>query len=206
MPSLFTNNAVTTLATTITTGSTSITVNDASKFPLSVGQDYFYLTLQDAVAGTNIEIVKVTNVSSTTFTIVRGQEGTTPYAFQAGDRVELRLTASGIKEVRFPRVAYAASPTSPLTINSDLTDQYDITALATNITIANPTGTPVTGQKLIIRIKDNGTIRNLSWGTSFVGVGTALPAQTVASKLTYIGCLYNADAARWDVLAWIQEL
>jgi hypothetical protein len=206
MPSLFTNNALTTIQTSITAVSTSVTVNDASAFPLSVGQDYFYITMQDAIAGTHIEIAKVTNVTSNTFTIVRGQEGTTPYAFQAGDKVELRLTAFGIKEVRFPRVAYAASPSSPLTINSDLTDQYNITALATNITIANPTGTPVTGQKLIIRIKDNGTPRNISFGSAFAGVGTTLPTQTVANKLTYVGCLYNADAARWDVLAWIQEL
>lgn len=204
MPSLFTNNAITTLATTITTGSTSITVNSAANFPTSVGQDYFYLTLQDAVAGTNIEIVKVTNVSSTTFTIVRGQEGTTPYAFQAGDRVELRLTAAGIKEVRLPRVVSVTTVTTTA-INSDVTDQYDITALASNIIIANPTGTPADGQKLIIRILGTTGYTITSFGSAFTPIATTLPTATIANKTLYIGCIYHSATSSWNVVAVAQQ-
>jgi len=204
MPSLFTNNALTTIQTSITDVSTFVTVNDASAFPLSVGQDYFYITLQDAIAGTHIEIAKVTNVTSNTFTIVRGQEGTTPYAFQAGDRVELRLTAKGITELRLPRT-FSTTTTTTLSTNSDLLDEVIVTNLASNITISNPTGTPVDGQKLIIRITSDATIRTITWGSLFFPLGTALPINTVASKTLYVGCMYNVVTSKWDVLGTIQE-
>jgi len=205
MPSLFTNNALTTITVGITAVSTSVTVNDASAFPLSVGQDYFYITMQDAVAGTHIEIAKVTAVTGNTFTIVRGLEGTSPYAFQPGDKLELRLTAVGFKEIRLPRVVTNATTTS-LTVNGDTTDQYNITALASAIAIQTPSGTPASGQKLIIRLLDNGTARSITWPGSFIPIGTTLPTTTIVSKLTYLGFIYNSEVSFWNLIAWIQEV
>lgn len=96
---LFTNNASTTLASSITNVATSLTVLSATGglFPSPTGSNYFYLTLQNT-AGTVIEIVKCTARSGDTLTIVRGQEGTTASAFSSGDVVELRLTAKGIAD------------------------------------------------------------------------------------------------------------
>jgi hypothetical protein len=56
----------------------------------------FYVTLIDT--SNNIEIVKVTARSTDTFTIVRGQDGTSGTAFSASTRVELRPTAALIEE------------------------------------------------------------------------------------------------------------
>lgn len=104
-----------------------------------------------------------------------------------------------------PRVASAASAAS-VTPDFSSYDIYVYTALAVNLTI-NPTvgGTPVNGDKLIFRIKDNGTSRTLSWtvsGTnSYRAVGITLPAATTVSKITYVGCIYNADESFWDVIA-----
>jgi hypothetical protein len=96
-----------------------------------------------------------------------------------------------------------------LTINGDVTDQYVITALGAAATFAIPSGTPVNGQKLTIRIKDNGTARGLTWTTSGAGsfrvIGTTLPTTTVLSKVTYIGCVYNSDESFWDVIATAQQ-
>jgi hypothetical protein len=94
MAALYTNNASTILASSITNSATSLTVasGQGSKFPNPTGSDYFLCTLQGA-SGTPIEIVKVTSRSTDTFTIVRAQEGTTASAFNANDIVELRITA-----------------------------------------------------------------------------------------------------------------
>jgi hypothetical protein len=96
----FTNNAATTLASSILVGATSLTVasTTGALFPTLTGSNFFYCTLQNA-AGSVVEIVKVTARSTDTFTIVRAQESTTASAFASGDKVELRLTAGEINQL-----------------------------------------------------------------------------------------------------------
>lgn len=103
-----------------------------------------------------------------------------------------------------PRVSTAAS-TALLTPDIASYDQYNLTALAEGLTIAEPTGTPVDGNRLIIRILDNGTARALTWNSIYRPIGVVLPASTVVSKTTYAGCVYNAAATRWDVVAVITQ-
>jgi hypothetical protein len=109
-----------------------------------------------------------------------------------------RLTA------RIGTVASAAT----ITPTSDTADQYNVTALATNATIAAPSGTPTDGQKLILRILDNGTSRTLTWTTTSGGyraVIGALPPATAPNLVLYVGCIWNAAASYWDVIAIVQE-
>jgi hypothetical protein len=100
---LFTNNASTALASGITAIATSLTVTSATGglFPNPTGGQYFYCTLSNT-SGTVIEIVKVTARTTDTFTIVRGQDGTSASAFSTGDKVELRLTAADLQN--FPQL------------------------------------------------------------------------------------------------------
>lgn len=102
------------------------------------------------------------------------------------------------------RIGTTAS-TSTLTIDADVTDQYNVTALAAAMTIAAPTGTPTDGQKLIIRILDNGTARGLTWNAIFRAVGTILPTTTTVSKTTYVGAVYNVAAVKWDVIGVLTQ-
>ena len=88
---LFTNNAATTLAANLNNSATSIAVTSTSTFPSISGSNYFYATFDD---GTNNEVVKVTGISSNTWTIVRAQDNTTARAFSSGDTVELRLNVA----------------------------------------------------------------------------------------------------------------
>jgi hypothetical protein len=99
-----------------------------------------------------------------------------------------------------PRVVSAASASS-LTPSIATADQYAYTALAAGLTINAPTGTPVDGNKLIFRILDNGTSRTLTWNATYTAIGVTLPTATTASKTTYVGCIYNANNTRWDVIA-----
>jgi len=115
------------------------------------------------------------------------------------------LSVSGIvtaNNVRSNSATIASAST--ITPTSDTTNQYTVTALAVPATIAIPSGTPIDGQKLSIRIKDDGTGRALTWTTSAGGyrvIGTTLPTTTTASKVTYVGCVYNSQDSFWDVLA-----
>ena len=87
----YTNNAETTLASAISsTSATSVTVASSSTFPSLSGSDYFYATLELADASAR-EVVKVTAVSGTTWTVVRAQDDTTARTFSVDDKVELRL-------------------------------------------------------------------------------------------------------------------
>lgn len=83
----------------------------------------------------------------------------------------------------------------------------DITAVASAFAIANPTGTPYNFQKLLIRIKDNGTPRAITWGTAYVAGGYALPSTTITSKILTLGFLYNSANAlnKWMLIAGAQE-
>jgi len=104
------------------------------------------------------------------------------------------------------RVTAIASNATP-TINTDNCDAVDITALAADITsmTTNLTGTPTNFQKLIIRIKDNGTARAITWGASFEARGVSLPTTTVISKVLTIGFIYDTTTSKWGCVASAQE-
>jgi hypothetical protein len=108
-----------------------------------------------------------------------------------------------------PRV-YSAASDSSVTVNPSLYDQYVWTALAATLTFnASTTGSPTNGTKLVFRIKDNATPRTLTWTTSGTGsyraIGVTLPTVTTASKVLYIGCIYNSNEGFWDVVAVQQQ-
>lgn len=102
------------------------------------------------------------------------------------------------------RVATTASSATP-TPAGDSTDVYILTALAEAAGFAAPTGTPTEGQQLLLRIKDNGTARALTWNAIYRAMGVALPTTTVTGKTLYVGLAYNSTDSKWDCLAVAQE-
>ena len=105
-----------------------------------------------------------------------------------------------------PREITEASNATP-TPNSDTTDIHTITALAEAATFGAPTGTPVQGQKLIIRIKDNATARALDWNAIYrASSDLALPTTTVSSKTLYCGFIYNSTDSKWDLVAKLDNI
>jgi len=100
-----------------------------------------------------------------------------------------------------PRTVTITSSATP-TPNAGITDIYTVTALAEAAAFGAPTGTPVNGQKLIIRIKDNATARALTWNAIYrAGTDVALPTTTVVSKTMYCGFIYNSTDSKWDLVA-----
>ena len=99
-----------------------------------------------------------------------------------------------------PRVSTAASAAS-ITPDVASFDQYCLTAQAAALAVNAPTGTPVDGTKLLFRFLDNGTARAITWNATYTVIGVTLPTTTVINKTTYVGCIYNANNTRWDVIA-----
>ncbi len=122
----------------------------------------------------------------------------------SSDTLVGRATSDTLTNKRITaRIGTTASGTT-ITPTGDSSDQYNVTALAADATIAIPSGTPTNGQKLILRFKDNGTARALTWTTSAGGyraVGVTLPTTTVISSVLYVGCIWNAQDSFYDVVA-----
>lgn len=136
MPALFSNTASATLASSISTSSTSITVSTGlgALFPTVVAGTYFYATLTDS--SNNLEIVKVTARAADILTVVRAQEGTAARAYAAADKIELRITAAALGN--FVQLDGAQTITGVKTFSG--ANAY---GTPTSITLTNATGLPI---------------------------------------------------------------
>jgi hypothetical protein len=102
-----------------------------------------------------------------------------------------------------PRSLAVANTSGAITPASDTYDQVNY-ALTGSSSFSNPSGTPVNGQKLIIRIAAASTQTISSWSSSSGGyraIGTTLPTSVPTGKTVYVGCIYNSTALFWDVVA-----
>lgn len=106
-----------------------------------------------------------------------------------------------------PRIVSAASYTTDTGTSLDFStcDVFVVTAQAGALKFNNPSGTPVHGEKIIIRVKDNGTAIALTYDTQYRAIGVTLPTTTVISKTTYIGGIWNATDSKVDVIAVATE-
>jgi hypothetical protein len=148
-----------------------------------------FLALADAAAGrTALGLGTAATATGPSGTIV----GTTDTQTLTNKRVTRRVDS--------------VTSTATYTFDTDSYDSAKITAQAAALTIANPSGTPTGMQPILIRIKDNGTARALSYGTQWRAIGVTLPTTTVVSKTLYIGGFWNSDDSKVDVTAVGQEV
>ena len=159
-----------------------------SNVPLSLG------TSNALTAGT-LELGAATDTTRVSAGVIAVEGVTVPTISSTNTLTNKRIT----KRIQ------STADTATLTITSDSTDVAIVTALAQAMTIAAPTGTPTQGQQLIIRIKDNGIARALTWNAVFRAIGFTLPTTTVISKTMYLGCMYNTEDVKWDVTAYTIE-
>lgn len=101
------------------------------------------------------------------------------------------ITATAAATLRITQRVQSVADAATITPNADADDFVDITAIAQAFTIANPSGTPTNGQALLIRIKDSGGARGITWGSAYFAGGVALPSTTVSTKILTLGFVYN---------------
>ena len=112
-------------------------------------------------------------------------------------------------DISIPRVGTAASPSPSFTPTSNVDDQFHITALANPLTLLADPNLPQNGQSYLLRIRDNGSARALTWTTTGAGcfraVGVTLPQTTLAGGTLYVRCQFNSADNCWDVLEVAQQ-
>lgn len=114
--------------------------------------------------------------------------------------------ANGVVQNTYRNLPSVQSVVSAATVTPTANDDIVvITAQAAALTLANPTGTWVQGQALMIRIKDDGTARAINWDTNYRAIGVTLPTTTVISKTTYVGLIYNSTDTKWDAIGVTTE-
>lgn len=103
---IFRNNVSSRLLMAITPNQTTLTVlpGDGEKFPEPDyepvgGGEWFAVTLWDRASGAR-EICYCTGRAGDELTVLRGREGTTPFAFPAGAEVAMTITAGVLEFLR----------------------------------------------------------------------------------------------------------
>lgn len=79
-------------------------------------------------------------------------------------------------------------------------DMYIVKVLSQDTAISNPAGSFVNGERLLLRIKDDGTSRALSWnGVYRANLSDGLPTATNINETLYIEFIYNYENLKWDL-------
>ena len=101
-----------------------------------------------------------------------------------------------------PRIVTMTDATSftPTADTADVNTQANTQATGT-LTANAPSGSPVNGQRLMIRIKST-NIQTFSWNSIYRGGTTlTLPATSSgSSKTDYFEFIYNSTSAKWDII------
>lgn len=194
----------------------AITVDD-------VGDTVTVDCTQDVTAEVIRDVMGATLVAGTSVTLtVNDVANTITISVDASATQEVVLDTVGAALRAGPGIVIAIDdPGNTITISSEpniLTvvssanitptfayDQVNVTALAVAAQFMNPTGTARDGHGIIIRIKDNGVARLLTWDTKYRVFNDALPTTTVIGKTAYVGIVYNSADDKWDVLGVRQQ-
>jgi hypothetical protein len=156
------NNAATSLVNSITNVATAIVVQSAASFPTSGS----FRVLVDS------EIMLVTGVSGTTFTVQRGMEGSTSNAHAANASVTAVLTAGGLQSFcQGSLVAVNYSPTPTFDLDAGYTFEM---VLGGNPVLSLANAAP--GRRFLARlIQDLTGGRTVTWWSGIVWAGGPPP-------------------------------
>ena len=159
----------------------------------------YKITLKHADTGST-DVNRIVGVTNADVVIPTGGAATLLYTV-----AESRWRVLAQVEPHVNRTQTVASSAS-ITPNADEDDLVTISADAT-FDVRTPTWTSggVNGQKLILRIKDDGTAYSITWGAKYRAIQSSLPSATIAGKTLYLGFIYNLEDDIWDLVANAQE-
>jgi hypothetical protein len=143
----------------------------------------------NTIIGSSTHTVQFTTTANTNVTLPSsGTLGTQAgYETFTNKRITPRYTASTAISTLSPDISVA---------NIDYA-----TGLTGTLTINAPVGTPTSGERWSVYIKDNGTSRTLTWNSAFVGsTDLALPTATTAGKGQWDDFIYNHVESKWQLV------
>lgn len=116
---------------------------------------------------------------------------------------QAELTAALALKADLNTRSISASSTATLTPDIDSYDLFILSAQASALLIANPTGTAVLGNGFMIDIEDNGTARAITYGNLYTSTFVTLPTTTILGKRMKLVFQYNGT--NWELLNVINE-
>jgi len=181
---------------------------DSATHALEVARDSVGAPYDSASVAGNAHLLQTKDTTNLPYAVVSdsGRVAVTAHGF-AGTNFESDTVTADVFQITggysLPYEPYRATVMSnnaaSLTPDIDTYKQLGDSAIAQDVTINAPTGTPVYGQKLLIHLVAAGTDRNLTWNGTFVTGAYAVPDSIHASKKLYVGFAYNGAA--WDCIA-----
>jgi hypothetical protein len=199
MPTLYNNNAFSTLAAAITSsGQTSVTVQTGhgDRFPLIVSPDVAFITLENT-AGTR-EVIKITARAATSdvLTVTRGEEGTSATTWAIGDLIEQRITAGELTDFRTrPGFTTTATSAGTLTLTKGSTEIQTLTGSTTHTVVLPVVSTLYTGKSFTINNNSTGIVTvNSSGSNAVVAIQPGNSADIICVLIT------GTTAASWTVM------
>jgi hypothetical protein len=129
--------------------------------------------------------------------ISQGGTGSTTQTF-----VDLTTSQTLTNKAITQRAVVLTAASTIYTPNSSSADLVRITSPTANFTIANDAGSPVDGQKMLMRILSGGSIFTPTWSSGYKSSGVAtLPTTLVASKTVTCGFVYDSTSVAWILMA-----
>ena len=114
-------------------------------------------------------------------------------------------TALNLKQNLVPNIQTPATNAASI-VPTFSNDQVNLTGHTVAIDFDNPTGTAQDGWGIVLRVKDNGVAKAITYDTQYRAFGASLPTTTIAGKTMYIGMVYNAADTKWDVVSVVKEV
>lgn len=156
---------------------------------------YVWICVTAGTPGTWTRIAKLTSAAGVALGTASAGSSTDA---ARGDHVHPMPMARDL--VRVSTLVVSANTYTPA---GDTTDLAIISSPTANFTIAAPTGTPVDGQQLTIRIRSGATGYAATWNAIYQssGVGTLPTAALPANKTVTVGLAYDLAVNKWVALA-----
>ena len=200
MTQIYSNNAGSTLASSISAIAQSITVatNTGNNFPSPSGSDFFLLTLISYNANgmeDEWEIVKVTARSGDTLSVLRNYESSGAQAWNAGTKIEMRLTAGSMDraEDAYNREGLAAAGATDNTLRWDGTEWTDSGILQVSATDVIVYGTLLSPGAGTSSFRAGPSAGSVSQGDYTVAVGRLAGSDTQGGSSVAVGSAAGND-------------
>jgi hypothetical protein len=208
MPQQFSNNARSTLTSTINAAATALTIQAeaADLFPVAnVGtgsipstNNWFKTTLQDVSGNVEIIYVRTRTAGSAVFSnILRGQEGTTAREFVAGAIVGLRLTAADVQaSINIPSADNTFSGDNEFLGTADFLDAVEFSDSVSFTAEITSSGATTFTQASTVDFAGATTGVTQPFGTNNTTLSTTAFVQAALQTLHPVGSIYiNATNA-----------
>ena len=196
------NNANTTLAAGISSSTTTIVMatGTGALFPSPGTNQYFPLTLNDALTGLVYEICWCTSRTGDNLTVLRGQEGTTARAWLLGDYAYNANTAGNIQTGR--AFSAANNPTLPFTVPATHNGITQICAATGTITLPAVSGI-VDGFLCPIVCNSSGATITVNTNSAAVSLptGNTSTTFTLSGLDSYIVLQWNLAETMWNTVS-----